>query len=148
MIGRATRSNGRREHALDGDFSSERAMHRTLVRDLEHAHALGVGEISVEMNDAIERVDVVFIFLRQLDLDARERNIFETRIRTDGHRRARAESSEQKVERVGSDVVAFGLDRLVGQELVRTDLNDLSEFPIRGAHARGSHHSHERGLNH
>jgi hypothetical protein len=144
----ASRSNGRREHALDGDFSRERAMHRTLVRDLEQTDALCVGEISVEMNDAIERVDAVFIFLRQLDLDARERNIFETRVRTDGHRRARAESREQKIERVRSDVIAFGLERLVSLELVRTNLNDLAEFPIRGAHARGSHHSHGQGLNH
>lgn len=69
-------------------------MYRALVGDLEEAHSLYVGEISIEMDHSVEGMHAVFVLLRELDLDARERNVFETRVRADRHRRARAERRE------------------------------------------------------
>ena len=69
-------------------------MYRALVGELEEAHSLYVGESAIEMDHSVEGMHAFFVLLGELDLDTLQRNVFETRISADRHRRARAERRE------------------------------------------------------
>src|SRR5665213_1936301 len=74
--------------------------------------------------------------------------MFETRIRTHGHRCARAERREQKIKWVRTGVVAVVFDWLITDDGVRSDLNDLPELAFARSHRGRSHDSHGPRLKH
>src|SRR5262249_18957539 len=123
----------------DLDLGCERAVDRTLVGDLEEPRTLAIIESAGERDGPIDAVEHPFFGLAALAIggvdlgvvephrDFVERQCLALGVEPQRHRRAGAERREQQVVGTRSAVETARLDRLIGEQAVRTDADLLLE---------------------
>jgi len=120
---------------------STRSWNITSPSSGDHPQALDllVGQVRGQTRDQLElgRTSALGRAVLDVHLDVAQLPTLARRVHLDRDRRARGEADGEQLLGVGSGVLAAGLQRLVDDQLVIADLDDVPEVPItscRGLH--------------